>query len=46
MGGAAMRSFDEIYARAAERKGGPAALEALIAEHRVQAARRPGRHRR
>jgi 3-methyladenine DNA glycosylase Tag len=33
MGGAAMRSFDEIYARAAERKGGPAALEALIAEH-------------
>ena len=29
-----MRSFDEIYALAAERKGGPAALEALLAEHR------------
>jgi 3-methyladenine DNA glycosylase Tag len=27
-----MRSFDDIYARAAERKGGAAALEALIAE--------------
>jgi 3-methyladenine DNA glycosylase Tag len=30
----AMRRFDEIYAQAAKRKGGPAALEALIAEHR------------
>jgi 3-methyladenine DNA glycosylase Tag len=29
-----MRRFDEIYARAAERKGGPAALEALVGEHR------------
>jgi len=28
-----MRGFDEIYARAAERKGGPTALEAMIAEH-------------
>lgn len=28
-----MRSFDEIYALAAERKGGAAALEPLIAEH-------------
>jgi 3-methyladenine DNA glycosylase Tag len=28
-----MRSFDEIYARAAERKGGTAALEAMIAEY-------------
>ena len=27
-----MKSFDEIYARAAERKGGAAALEALVAE--------------
>jgi 3-methyladenine DNA glycosylase Tag len=27
-----MKTFDEIYARAAERKGGEAALEALIAE--------------
>jgi 3-methyladenine DNA glycosylase Tag len=27
-----MRSFAEIYARAAERKGGAAALEAMIAE--------------
>jgi len=27
-----MRSFDEIYTRAAERKGGAAALEALVAE--------------
>lgn len=29
-----MGSFDEIYARAAERKGGPAALEALIGEYK------------
>jgi 3-methyladenine DNA glycosylase Tag len=29
-----MRSFKEIYAQAAERKGGPEALEALLAEHR------------
>jgi 3-methyladenine DNA glycosylase Tag len=29
-----MRSFEEIYAKAAERKGGPEALERLIAEHR------------
>ncbi|MFI4975341.1 MAG: DNA-3-methyladenine glycosylase I [Caulobacterales bacterium] len=29
-----MRTFDAIYRQAAERKGGPAALEALIAEHR------------
>ena len=29
-----MRKFAEIYARAAERKGGEAALEALVAEHR------------
>jgi len=29
-----MQSFDEIYARAAERRGGEAALEANIAEHR------------
>ncbi|HEY1447673.1 MAG TPA: DNA-3-methyladenine glycosylase I [Caulobacteraceae bacterium] len=29
-----MRSFAEIYAEAAERKGGEAALEALVAEHR------------
>jgi 3-methyladenine DNA glycosylase Tag len=29
-----MRAFEDIYARAAERKGGPEALEALIAEHR------------
>jgi 3-methyladenine DNA glycosylase Tag len=28
-----MRSFDEIYARAAARKGGAAALEAMIAEY-------------
>jgi len=28
-----MKSFDEIYERAAERKGGAAALEALIAEY-------------
>jgi 3-methyladenine DNA glycosylase Tag len=28
-----MRSFDEIYAIAAERKGGPAALEAHLAEY-------------
>jgi 3-methyladenine DNA glycosylase Tag len=28
-----VRSFDEFYARAAERKGGEAALEALIAEY-------------
>ena len=28
-----MRSFADIYAQAAERKGGEAALEALIAEH-------------
>lgn len=28
-----MKSFDEIYARAAERKGGEAALEKLIAEY-------------
>jgi len=27
-----LKSFDEIYARAAERKGGAAALEALVAE--------------
>ena len=29
-----MRDFEEIYAQAAERKGGPAALEPLIAEWR------------
>jgi 3-methyladenine DNA glycosylase Tag len=29
-----MRSFAEIYAEAAKRKGGEAALEALVAEHR------------
>jgi 3-methyladenine DNA glycosylase Tag len=29
-----MRTFNEIHAIAAERKGGPAALEALVAEHR------------
>src|SRR5450432_1286633 len=29
-----MRTFQEIYADAAARKGGEAALEALIAEHR------------
>lgn len=29
-----MRQFSEIYAQAAERKGGQAALEALVAEHR------------
>lgn len=29
-----MRAFDEIYALAAERKGGADALEALVAEHR------------
>src|SRR5580704_3639336 len=28
-----MRNFDEIYALAAERKGGPAALEAQLAEY-------------
>src|SRR5579871_2391959 len=28
-----MKSFDEIYQRAAERKGGAAALEGMIAEH-------------
>jgi 3-methyladenine DNA glycosylase Tag len=28
-----MRSFDEIYARAAERRGGEAELEAALAEH-------------
>ena len=33
-----MQSFDEIYARAAERRGGAAALEAAVAEH---AARTP-----
>ncbi len=33
-----MQSFDEIYARAAERRGGDAALEAALAEH---AARTP-----
>ncbi len=30
-----MRSFADIYAKAAERKGGEAALEALIAEHKA-----------
>lgn len=29
-----MRDFDDIYARAAERKGGDEALEALVAQHR------------
>jgi 3-methyladenine DNA glycosylase Tag len=29
-----MRSFEQIYAIAAKRKGGPAALEKLIAEHK------------
>lgn len=29
-----MRQFSEIYAQAAERKGGEATLEALVAEHR------------
>lgn len=29
-----MRKFSEIYAQAAERKGGEATLEALVAEHR------------
>ncbi|HWA63347.1 MAG TPA: DNA-3-methyladenine glycosylase I [Caulobacteraceae bacterium] len=29
-----MRPFSEIYDRAAERKGGPEALEALVSEHR------------
>ena len=33
-----MRSFADIYAQAAERKGGEAALEALIAEHRAKTA--------
>lgn len=33
-----MRSFAEIHARAAARKGGEAALEALIAEHRSKTA--------
>ena len=28
-----MQSFDQIYQRAAARKGGPATLEALIAQH-------------
>ena len=32
-----MRSFADIYAQAAERKGGEAALEGLIAEHRAKA---------
>ncbi|MGH7023147.1 MAG: DNA-3-methyladenine glycosylase I [Caulobacteraceae bacterium] len=31
-----MKSFHEIFAEAAARKGGPAALEALIAEHRAR----------
>lgn len=31
-----MRAFADIYAEAAKRKGGPAALEALIAEHRAK----------
>lgn len=33
-----MRAFQEIYERAADRKGGPEALEALLAEHRSVAA--------
>ncbi len=33
-----MRSFAEIHARAAARKGGEAALEALVAEHRSKTA--------
>ncbi|HEV7159333.1 MAG TPA: DNA-3-methyladenine glycosylase I [Caulobacteraceae bacterium] len=33
-----MRAFADIYAQAAERKGGEAALEALIAEHRAKTA--------
>lgn len=33
-GESAMRTFADIYAEAAERKGGAAALEALVAEHR------------
>ena len=33
-----MRAFADIYAQAAERKGGEGALEALIAEHRAKTA--------
>ena len=33
-----MRAFKEIYAAAAERKGGKAALEALVAEHAPKSA--------
>ena len=33
-----MQSFDEIYERAAERRGGKAALEASIAEHRPKSS--------
>src|SRR4051812_40629355 len=37
-GGKSMRSYDEIHALASGRKGGPEALDALIAEHRPKSA--------